>query len=80
MEQLSETVAAHICPPAWFAAAAPMTMKAWRGVESQAYVATTKLVDSPEERCALEQMLEASKPAKATGSEDLDYLLFTPFR
>ena len=65
---------------AWFAAAAPMAMTVWRGVESQTDIATARLVDSPEELDALEEMLEASKPAKAAQSEGLHYLLFTPFR
>lgn len=57
-----------------------MSMAAWRCVESQTDIATTKLVDSPEERDALEEMLEASKPAKPSAGAGLHYLLFTPFR
>ena len=64
----------------WFSSAAPMSMAAWRCVESQTDIATTKLVDSPEERDALEEMLEASKPAKPSSCAGLHYLLFTPFR
>lgn len=56
---------------AWVAAAAPMAMPVWRGVKSQTDIATARLVDSPEELDALEDMLEASKPAKAVQSEGL---------
>jgi hypothetical protein len=72
--------AAALLDDAWFAAAAPQTMDAWRGVESQSDIATLKLVDSREEHEALESMLEASKPPKPEGSGHLHYLIFTPFR
>lgn len=64
----------------WFDSAAPMSMAAWRCVESQTDIATTKLVDSPHERDALEEILEASKPAKPGSGAGWHYLLFTPFR
>jgi hypothetical protein len=65
---------------AWFDACISSRMTAWRCVESQSLVATLKLVDSREEQSALEDMLEASKPARPEGSDGLHYLLFTPFR
>jgi hypothetical protein len=55
-------------------------MAAWRGVENQSDSATLRLVDSREEHEALEEMLEASKPAIPAGGTQLHYLLFTPFR
>ncbi|MBI5937491.1 MAG: RES family NAD+ phosphorylase [Betaproteobacteria bacterium] len=51
-----------------------------RLVESQEEVATNQLVSSLERQAVLEEMLEATKPALRKGSEDLHYLLFTPFR
>lgn len=66
--------------PDWFQACAPAEMTAWRGVESQAQVATWRLVDSGAEHDALEEMLEVSKPPLPEGCEGLHYLLFTPFR
>ncbi|WP_231505781.1 RES family NAD+ phosphorylase [Guyparkeria halophila] len=51
-----------------------------RIVESQEQVATTGLVDTLEEQSVLEEMLEATKPPPRPGSEDLHYLLLTPFR
>lgn len=53
---------------------------AWRMVESQHMAATMKLVDTREEQDLLESLLEAGKPAPASGTEGLDYLLATPFR
>ncbi len=64
----------------WFDAVGVMRMDVWRGVESQHDISTLKLVDSREEHDALESMLEGSKPPKPEGSQDLHYLLFTPFR
>jgi len=51
-----------------------------RVVESQEQVATTHIVDSIEEQGLLEDMLERAKPAMRPGSEELHYLLMTPFR
>ena len=48
-----------------------------RVVESQEQVATNSLVDTFAEQDALENMLEATKPASPAG---LHYLLATPFR
>ena len=55
-------------------------MDAWRGVESQTEVSTLRLVDTRDEHEALEAMLEESKPPKPEGSDQLHYLIFTPFR
>jgi hypothetical protein len=52
----------------------------WRGVEAQHVGATMRLVDTLSEQEALEQILEASKPPLAAGSEGQHYMLFTPFR
>ncbi|MEO6277365.1 RES family NAD+ phosphorylase [Roseateles sp.] len=65
---------------AWFQDCTRAEMPAWRGVESQAQVATWRLVDSGAEHEALEEMLETSKPPLPEGCEGLHYLLFTPFR
>lgn len=64
-------------PVEWFHAISSLRMVAWRGVESQYAVATTRLVDSWDEEALLEDMLEASKPPVEKGQH---YLLFTPFR
>ncbi len=64
----------------WFDHVHPLLMRAWRGVESQHFIATMKLVDRLEEQAELEAMLEESKPPLPEGSLGLDYLLFTPFR
>jgi RES domain-containing protein len=66
---------------AWFEAgvhnkAAPL----WRGVEAQHVVATMRLVDTLAEHRALEDMLEASKPAVPEEAIGQHFLLFTPFR
>lgn len=52
----------------------------YRIIESQEEVATRSLVDSLLKQEMLENLLEASKPARLPGSEDLHYLLATPFR
>ncbi|MGI9317454.1 MAG: RES family NAD+ phosphorylase [bacterium] len=49
-------------------------------VESQSQIATLDLVDTLQEQAILEQMIEASKPPRALGAENLHYLLATPFR
>lgn len=51
-----------------------------RLVESQEQVATCHLVSSLEGQSALEEMLDETKPPLRRYSENLDYLLFTPFR
>lgn len=58
----------------------PLTGELTRMVESQEQVATNALVDNLAEQALLEQLLEASKPAPAPGTEGLHYLLATPFR
>jgi hypothetical protein len=51
-----------------------------RVVESQEQVATNHIVDSLAEQALLEELLEQSKPRLRRGSENLHYLLQTPFR
>ena len=58
----------------------PLAGELIRVVESQEQVATNALVDSLAEQALLEQLLEASKPPSAPGTEGLHYLLATPFR
>lgn len=60
--------------------AVPLTLQAWRAVEAQHNVSTTRLVDSLEEQQTLEALVEQSKPPLPTGTSHLDYLLATPFR
>ncbi len=57
-----------------------ITGEAWRIVESQARVATMKIVDSLEEQQLLEAELERSKPAVPPACAHLHWLLSTPFR
>ncbi|SDZ78577.1 RES family NAD+ phosphorylase [Microbulbifer marinus] len=52
----------------------------YRIVESQEEVATRSLVDSLQKQQVLEDLLEENKPARLPGSEQLHYLLATPFR
>lgn len=52
----------------------------YRIIESQEEVATRSLVDSLQKQAILENLLEHSKPARVPGSENLHYLLATPFR
>lgn len=56
--------------------------RAWRAVEAQHVVSTTKLVDSPEEQAALERMIESVKPPLAPAEEFAGYhfLLTASFR
>ena len=49
-------------------------------VEAQHVASTMKLVDSADEQNVLEALLEASKPALARDTQQLHYLLSTPFR
>lgn len=51
-----------------------------RLVESQAQVATTRLVSSLDRQALLEEMLEASKPGLPEAAGRLHYLLASPFR
>ncbi|AMX02671.1 RES family NAD+ phosphorylase [Microbulbifer thermotolerans] len=52
----------------------------YRIVESQEEVATRSLVDNLQKQQVLEELLEQSKPPRLPGSENLHYLLATPFR
>lgn len=51
-----------------------------RLVESQEQVATNQLVSSLERQAVLEDLLETTKPLRRKGTEQLHYLLATPFR
>lgn len=53
---------------------------AWRLVEAQHIVSTTKLVDTAEEQALLEDVIDAAKPPVPLGCKHLHYLLSTPFR
>ncbi|MEX2476012.1 RES family NAD+ phosphorylase [Marinobacter sp.] len=52
----------------------------YRVVESQEEIATTALVDNIQQQMRLEELLERSKPRRPEDTEDLHYLLATPFR
>jgi hypothetical protein len=56
----------------------PLQCRAWRVVESQEVIATLTLVDTLEEQALLEQLIEATKPARP--QPERHYLLTTPFR
>ncbi|WP_339720324.1 RES family NAD+ phosphorylase [uncultured Paraglaciecola sp.] len=51
-----------------------------RMVETQEYAATTSLVDDLEEQAILEQILDEFKPSYAADTQNLHYLISTPFR
>jgi hypothetical protein len=51
-----------------------------RMVETQEYAATTSLVDDLEEQAILEQILDDFKPLYADDTQNLHYLISTPFR
>ena len=51
-----------------------------RMVETQEYAATTSLVDDLEEQAILEQILDDFKPSYAADTQNLHYLISTPFR
>lgn len=51
-----------------------------RMVETQEYAATTSLVDDLEEQAILEQILDNFKPNYADNTQNLHYLISTPFR
>lgn len=51
-----------------------------RMVETQEYAATTSLVDDLEEQAILEQILDDFKPQYIDDTQDLHYLISTPFR
>lgn len=52
----------------------------WRAVEAQHIAATMSLVDSLDEQTVLEHILESNKPPIPRTYEQLNYLIFTPFR
>ena len=52
----------------------------WRIVEAQHIASTMKLVDDFDEQATLEILLEKSKPPIGRLGNEMDYLLFTPFR
>lgn len=54
--------------------------KVWRVVEDQHRSSTVKLVDNLDEHETLESILERGKPPLPRGTENLDYLLASPFR
>jgi RES domain len=66
--------------PQWLDQCKSLNKTLWRGVEAQHVNATMKLVDSAEEQLVLEQLLEKSKPPLPPGTEQLHYLVNTPFR
>ena len=51
-----------------------------RLVESQEQIATSTLVDDLAEQALLEELIEGAKPPLRPGTENLDYLLASPFR
>jgi len=53
---------------------------AWRGVEAQHVLSTTRLVDDLDEQHALELMLETSKPPAPVMKGHKNFLIYTPFR
>ncbi len=58
----------------------PLAGTAWRVVESQARIATMKLVDNLAEQALLEAELERWKPALPPACAHLHWLLAAPFR
>ena len=67
-------------PAALASEARPWTGSVWRMVEAQHTASTMKIVDTNDEQNLLESLLEGSKPAQPAATQDLDYLLATPFR
>lgn len=59
---------------------APLSMNAYRLVETQHIAATMRLVDSASEQDVLELMLETSKPPMPEQGKGMHYLLAAPFR
>ena len=51
-----------------------------RIVETQEFAATTQLVDDLEEQSLLEELIDGVKPDYRKGTENLHYLISTPFR
>lgn len=72
-------------PDIWRACDGPTTLRDLAGtlvriVESQAQIATHRLVSTLEEQALLEELLEAVKPPAPAAARGLHYLLATPFR
>jgi len=67
-------------PAALSSEARPLSGTCWRLVEAQHHVSTLKLTDSIDEQKALEELIEATKPAIPPACRHLHYLLATPFR
>ncbi|MEO8560010.1 MAG: RES family NAD+ phosphorylase [Rhodospirillales bacterium] len=67
-------------PAALSSEARALSGTCWRLVEAQHRVSTLKLVDSVEEQQALEELVQATKPALPPECAKLHYLLATPFR
>jgi hypothetical protein len=61
---------------------APLTLDAWRVVESQVVTSTRKLVDSDAEQELLEGLIDTVKPPVPSDPAfaELHFLLYTPFR
>lgn len=60
--------------------ASPWSGKIWRMVEAQHIASTARIVDTREEQELLEEILEESKPPVPFNAQELDYLLYSPFR
>ncbi len=67
-------------PRAVASEARPRQLRLWRAVEAQHIASTRRLTDTADEQTLLEQLLENSKPALPAGTDQLHYLLSTPFR
>lgn len=67
-------------PHAVSSEARPWAASAWRIVEAQHVASTMKIVDDVIEQDILEALLESSKPPLLAATDQLDYLLATPFR
>jgi hypothetical protein len=67
-------------PTALSSEARVLSFKAWRMVEAQHLVSTSRIVDTRAEQELLEDILEERKPPVPKEAADLHYLLFSPFR
>jgi len=59
---------------------APSSGQVWRIVENQEEAATRRITRSADEQSRLEELLDQNKPAYLPGTEQLHWLLKTPFR
>lgn len=66
--------------PAALLETAPSAGSIWRIVENQEQAATRRITRSAEEQSRLEQLLDTNKPPYLPGTEQLHWLLKTPFR